>query len=538
MEVDFLKALSHQYFTDKESIVFDIVIVGYGPVGAVSAILLGQYGLNVLVIEKDQEAYPLPRAIALDNEAMRILQQIGITDQLLKDFVNSSRYEFLDKDRNLLFGINRHLHDEMDHWGQTFLFRQPEFEKLLRQHVQKFSNIQVHTNETFLNLIQNENYVEIYTNKSIYKAKYAFGCDGAKSSVRKICQIPMKELEQFHQPWLVVDAILKDGAYLAEEMQQICDPYRAISYIPRAGTNERRWEFQLRPEESEQDMQKHEKIYDLMSPWISKDKIDIERTAIYTFRALEATSWRKGRVFLLGDAAHMMPPFLGQGLCSGIKDAMNISWKISRVLNESVNCSILNSYELERKQHVRSITNLAIILGKIIMLQKHVILRNRLLAFLNKLPLIKTKIRNLSIDLPKMNDKISTKSLGNKFSGERILRSEVFYRNQKVWLDDIIENHFAIIAFNYNPTQLLNNSILKKWKRFGSIFIQVTPTSIKVEDSNDVVIVEDIEGKLESFFKSKRATCLIIRPDKYILGEVYNRGNFIHKITNTLEMGH
>jgi len=535
--------------SNQKTELFDIAIIGYGPVGAVAAILLGQNDLRVLVIEKEQDVYSLPRAIALDNEVMRILQRLGITEELLQDFVSSTRYEFVDRHRRMLFAIQRELRDSVDFWGQTFLFRQPELERVLRRRVGDFPNVEVHTGEEFLGLTQEDERVDIKTDAGCYAAKYVLGCDGARSSVRETCQIPLKELATYSEPWLIVDAKLKEDAQVVENMQQLCHPYRAVSYIPRYGTKDRRWEFQLRQGESAESIRQTETIYQLISPWISREKVAIERTAIYTFRALEAAAWRRGRVFLLGDAAHMMPPFLGQGLSSGTRDAANLCWKISSVLQGTVHASILETYELERKEHVRVITYLAIAFGRIIMGKHFVQIRDGLFALANSLPMLKKRMRNLSFDLPRMPDRISTKKMGNPYSGRRILQSAVRYKGDVVLLDDIIGTGFAIVGLGENPKKWLETCVLKKWEQFGTAFVEVLLPDEKTEKSDvdiagagrreedGVVVVTDIHGELDSFFKMLDAKCLIVRPDKYILGKVGPTGDFVKTLTRQLEQG-
>lgn len=509
----------------------DVCIVGLGPIGAITSLALAKEGLHVIVIEKEKEVYPLPRAIAVDNEILRVLSSLGIQINNKHDFVPSFTYEFLNENNQLLFGINRSTRDEIDAYSMTALFRQPEFEQRLREII--FSNplITVHLNEELIELQQNSNHVTAITTNYQIEAKYLLGCDGARSKVRKLLDIPLKELMQYEEPWLIVDATIEEGVHTEETMQQLCNPKRAISYIPRKGTNNRRWEIQIKDDDPKELHESKTFIDDIISPWVAPSNYKIERTAIYTFRALEAEDWYKNRVFLLGDAAHMMPPFLGQGLSSGVRDAINLSWKLGGVLQNKLHPSIFTTYELERKEHVRLITFIAILLGKILMLKgtTNVALRNSTMQLLHRLPITKDKIDQLYFDIPKMQNYVWSSKNGNQFDGLRIKNAEVCYDNQIVLLDQLINNHFSIITFGKDvPT------IKKDWSSFNTIHVHIYPKKYrKHKDSCNVIFVEDLSGIYETYFNEKNVSGFIVRPDKYILGSIKQEA----KIYNCLLKG-
>jgi len=192
-------------------------------------------------------------------------------------------------------------------------------------------------------------------------ARYLIGADGARSIVRKQTGVRVEDL-CFDQPWLVVDTLLRRDVQLPELVQQICDPARPTTFIPMSGLR-RRWEFMLLPGEDATAMEKPERIAELLAPWVEPDDVEIVRAVVYAFHAVLAHPWRERRVFLAGDAAHQMPPFLGQGMCSGVRDAHNLVWKLALVLRGLASDELLDTYEIERSPHVRSIIETAVALG-------------------------------------------------------------------------------------------------------------------------------------------------------------------------------
>jgi 3-(3-hydroxy-phenyl)propionate hydroxylase len=355
---------------------YDIVIVGFGPTGAFAANVLGRQGHRVLALDKETSVYPLPRAIHFDAEIMRLYQAAGLAEQIAPTVVPAHECQFVTARRELLFREVSDPSSEPYGWPQRLLFRQPELEALLREGVARYPNVTVQLGRQVTSYTQDDTGVTLVSEGADgavqqVRARYVLGCDGAWSVMRRLSGIQYRRIAEFKQPWLVVDTFIdSEDAPLPKVMTQVCDPARPTTFIPRIGTLERRWEFFLHEGESPEEMQKPERIRALLRPWIDPERVTIERTAVYTFRALIADRWRDGRLFLVGDAAHLMPPFMGQGMCSGARDAHNIAWKLDLVLRCLAAPDCLDTYEQERSPHVQVVTRMAVIAGQFIMARR------------------------------------------------------------------------------------------------------------------------------------------------------------------------
>jgi 3-(3-hydroxy-phenyl)propionate hydroxylase len=352
--------------------VFDVAIIGYGPAGATLANLLGQYGLSTIVIEKDAEIYALPRAIHFDGEVMRVLATAGLraaVETIARPGLTGMHFNNAQGETLLIRGGTN---ARGPHGCATnHYFHQPELEAVLRQGIQRFECVQVQTQHEVTMIEESDDCVRLsvqnhQTNSSsIVQARYVVGCDGARSLVRKVLGSKMTDLG-LHQPWLVFDVLLKaDVPSLPDHTVQHCDPVRPMTYCNVTGKR-RRWEIMLMPNDDPTELVKPESLWQLVKPWVQPDQADIERAVIYTFHSIIAQGWRRDRLLIAGDAAHQTPPFLGQGMCAGIRDAANLAWKLDAVLSGRSSDELLNTYESERSPHVHAFIDLAVRLGDII----------------------------------------------------------------------------------------------------------------------------------------------------------------------------
>jgi 3-(3-hydroxy-phenyl)propionate hydroxylase len=254
-------------------------------------------------------------------------------------------------------------------WAETYALHQPAVEQVLRDRLQEFG-VQVELGVAFERLAQDASGVTVdaVADGQVRKirARYVVGCDGSWSPVREALGIKLDDYN-FDEPWLVLDTIIDEPGDLPIVCQQICDPQRPVTHMAMSGKRFR-WEFMLKPGETPEEMLEDARIRELVAPWKCADRMEIERKAVYRFHALVAQKWRDGRVLLAGDAAHQMPPFAGQGMCSGIRDAANLAWKIAAVVRGESNEAILDSYQEEREPHVRAIIGTAIAMGQIVCL--------------------------------------------------------------------------------------------------------------------------------------------------------------------------
>lgn len=344
---------------------YDVAIVGFGPSGAVAAALLGQAGFKVFVADRAHEVYDLPRAIALDHEVLRVFQQLGVVEQIepfMEPFTDSCYYGV---DGELIRRMTMVAPPYPQGYTPSVVFTQPPVEEALRRAVAALPSVIVKTGLDIFDLQQSDEQVILHCraedgSEQQVRARYAIGCDGASSTVRELVGITLKDLS-FDEPWLVVDVLANEQglAKLPKTSVQYCEPDRPCTYVigPK---NHRRWEISLKPGEDPKAIVEDAATWALLSRWITPADGELWRQAAYRFHALVAERWRVGRVFIAGDAAHQQPPFLGQGMCQGVRDVANLAWKLTAVLRGDVQGAaadtLLDSYGLERKAHVTELT--------------------------------------------------------------------------------------------------------------------------------------------------------------------------------------
>jgi 3-(3-hydroxy-phenyl)propionate hydroxylase len=349
----------------------DIIVVGFGPVGALSALLLADSGLRVTVLERSREAVELPRAVGLDGESMRSFQRIGLADaveRILQPPRERDEVCFTDSQRRPHFGLEFPRYGA-NGWRDVAFFDQPELEALLRNIVAADSRIEVFLGHEVSGIEQTSDAVVVRTagargdGPSSWRGSFALGCDGASSFVRGALGIEWQSLG-YDQDWLVVDILQHPEARLPLVTMQVCDPARLTTYVCVKDPN-RRWEFQLQDGETREEMLRPERIEELLRPWLPPNEYELRRAAVYQFHAATAKSWRQQRVFLAGDAAHQTPPFLGQGLNAGFRDAVNLGWKLPLVHAGVCGERLLESYEAERDAHARDLVEWAVATGQL-----------------------------------------------------------------------------------------------------------------------------------------------------------------------------
>jgi 3-(3-hydroxy-phenyl)propionate hydroxylase len=348
-----------------------VVIVGAGPVGVTAATLLGQYGVTCLVLDRWDGVFPQPRAVHLDDEVYRVLVRLGIAEEFAAVSRPTRGLQLIDRNHRVFAVFDRAGDHGRHGHPQANMFDQPELEHLLRTNLKDQATVSLRGNVEVTDVAQDGHgrvrvdYTDRLTGEhESVLATYVLGCDGANSVVRTAIGSTMEDLE-FQQRWLVIDVDSTVELDQWEGVHQVCDPHRAATYM-RIGDTRYRWEFRLLEGETAADFESIEALQPLIGPWvegITCDQLDLVRVAEYHFRAQLADAWRNRNVFLLGDAAHLTPPFIGQGLCAGLRDSMNLSWKIAGVLSGDLPESVLDTYEAERKPHARAMIRLAKLIG-------------------------------------------------------------------------------------------------------------------------------------------------------------------------------
>jgi 3-(3-hydroxy-phenyl)propionate hydroxylase len=351
----------------------DVIIVGLGPTGATLAGLLGQRGVSVTVFERLPDLFPLPRAVGLDHEVMRIAQELGLAEQLTPHVSPYRPSEYRGAQGQLISRLDSAPAPFRLGWAPNYVFEQPAFERTLRARLTELPNVEIHLSTEVLTVGYDDDgawadvRLQGATEPARIRSHYLVACDGGTSVIReKHLGIAMEDLG-FHEPWLVVDVLVDDDklAQLPQTQVQYCEPERPYTYVACVG-NHRRWEIRLNPGDRTSGDFPEEELWPLLKRWIGPGDGRIWRSAAYRFHGLVAHDWRRGRIFLAGDAAHMTPPFMAQGMAQGLRDAQNLAWKLERVIGHGAPDRLLDTYQDERRPHVATTTRAAMTLGRVI----------------------------------------------------------------------------------------------------------------------------------------------------------------------------
>lgn len=350
---------------------FDLLIVGMGPVGAVAANLAGRWGLKTLAVDKMLDIYDKPRAFGLDHEVMRVFENIGIAEKIADHVMPYRTSEYHTTGSRVIKRIAPAGAPYPLGWASNYVFSQPAVEGALRENIAAFPSVSVELGTEVLSVVQQgeESTVRLRDQAGLERtvsARYVLACDGGTSPLRMGLGLEMEDL-QFDEPWMVVDLLVNAEALdkLPATNVQYCETERPCTYIVGPGGH-RRWEFMINQDETPAGIQQPDAIRKLVSRWLAPHEYEIWRASAYRFHALVLKSWRQGNLFFLGDAAHMTPPFLAQGMCQGIRDASNLVWKLAMVNRGLASDTLLDTYQEERIPHVRQTTLVTKELGRVI----------------------------------------------------------------------------------------------------------------------------------------------------------------------------
>jgi 3-(3-hydroxy-phenyl)propionate hydroxylase len=449
----------------------DVLICGCGPVGAALANLLGRQGVRTLVIDSATDIFTKPRAIALDNEALRILQSVGVRDgEFATVGIPQVQYH------SPLFGRFAKINSAAVIDGHPMLvtFYQPELEALLRRKLAAYPQVQTALGTTLEGFDDGPSGVVARlrdaqgTTREV-RARYLVGADGANSFVRRTLGLDF-EGETYSQDWLIVDA--RDVPDPIDHIAFRCDPRRPAPHMVAPGGRQR-WEFMLQPGEDRAEMEKPETIRALLAPWCDSAAITIERTAVYRFHAREAAAFSRGRVFLVGDAAHITPPFAGQGLVAGLRDVSNLAWKLSAVIGGRSDAAILASYDQERRPHARKIIALARFLGALVMPNSRLraFLIHGLMSAARLVPAGRALFEDLKIKPQNAFDEgLFVRERGTRRLGAGHAFPQGWVRladGRAVLSDDALGQGMALIGFGVDPAAALDPDLQARWRAAG-----------------------------------------------------------------------
>ena len=349
-----------------------VIVVGAGPAGCTAALLLADFGIPVTLLERHTQPHPLPRAVHLDNEVTRTLDRIGVSEEFLARSRPGSGLRLLDASHRVMAEFSRDHQASQHGFPQANMFHQPDLEELMLARIEQHPLITFRRGAEVYGLDDDDApgpapvrvHARIGGETQTFTGPVVLGCDGANSTIRQLAGITMDDLG-FTERWLVVDIQAPAGLDTWDGVEQICDPARAATFMQVTG-DRYRWEFRLRDGEDEADLITPAALGQLLRPWTGRSDLDglqIIRSATYTFRAQMASRFRFGQIFLLGDAAHLTPPFIGQGLAGGLRDADNLAWKLAYVLTGRAGENLLDTYDSERRPHATALVKKAMRVG-------------------------------------------------------------------------------------------------------------------------------------------------------------------------------
>lgn len=358
----------------KENDCFDVAIVGYGPVSEILALALARQGRSVAVFERWKERYPLPRAVCIDHEIYRVLCALGLRDELPAVSHAGPWYRWYNADWKELLAIDWSA-ESISGGPEVNFVHQPTLESLFDRAVRACPGVQLNLGWEAVEVAQTAEHARLVVRHTdsgqtrTVRSRYLIGADGANSIVREAIGGGSED-KGFEADWLVIDVLPNEGVTLdIPAAAQYCDPRRPTTIVPagiRDGRHFRRWEFMRLPHETREELEDEARAWQLLAPWVGRDQAVMVRHKVYTFRSLLARQWRKGRLLIAGDAAHVMPPFMGQGMCAGLRDDWNLAWKLALVLDGHADERLLDTYRTERRPHANDVIELSMYLGKVI----------------------------------------------------------------------------------------------------------------------------------------------------------------------------
>ncbi len=493
---------------------YQVGVVGFGPVGAMVANLMGRAGVRTLVIDRTPQIFPKARAIALDHEILRIFDNIGILEQIKPFLEPFTVSEHFGVDGQLIRRIDMAPAPYPLGYVPSQVFLQPPVEKELRNNIARFPCVDVRLGLEFAGLRQDIDKVVVETRSAdgdvqTFACDYLIGCDGASSGVRRAAGMKLEDLG-FDEPWLVVDVLVNGSglAKLPQRSAQYCNATRPTTYVI-GPQNLRRWEITILPGEDPKACEDENKVWELLAPWLSREDGELWRASSYRFHALVASRWREGRVFIAGDSAHQQPPFIGQGMCQGIRDAANLSWKLIDRMNGRAAESVLDSYEVERAAHVRELT------GRIKAIGQYISERDPALARARDERLLKEgggkalTVTRQDIVPPLSQGFLNAAS--GKIAGTLFPQPWIETGAGLKLLDKVAGSGWRLVMFGVSDALAFDLSQ-------RAISLGVTPVRFadRVDAAGDALV--EREGVLASWFERAGACVALVRPDHYVYG--------------------
>lgn len=499
----------------------DVLVVGAGPTGVLLAKLLGQQGVSVLVVDANADVVDIPRAVSFDDEAQRVLQAAGLGDHVRRCMPAVPAVELISP-RGRIARIDAA--GTVDGFPRLVAVFQPGLERELRRGLAHHPSVELRAGCSYVSHREEAERVVVALRQDGVEqevaARYLVGSDGARSAVRERQGWSLRGCT-YAQDWLIVD--VANPPQPLDHVEFLCDPRRPIAHLP-APFGAQRWEFMMLSGETRDEMVRPERVAELLRPWGDVAEMKVLRTAIYRFHARVVDCFGRGRVYLAGDAAHLTPPFAGQGLCAAVRDAMNLSWKLGAVVRGEADPDILASYELERRPHVTRMIRLAVGIGMAMMPT------NRLRAWikdglLRALP--HTPLRALLTDVKIRPTQCFRNGLVLRDRPPRTrarpgtLFAQGLVRDTTgaiVWSDEVLGHGLVLVGMGVDPRAALPDAERDAWERMGGRYVRVANAQQRLGPPDPaVVIAEDLTGRLLEQF-GRNGLVAAVRPDRTILG--------------------
>ncbi|MGN6806622.1 MAG: bifunctional 3-(3-hydroxy-phenyl)propionate/3-hydroxycinnamic acid hydroxylase [Trinickia sp.] len=507
---------------------FDLIIVGLGPVGAVAANLAGEAGLRTLVLEKSVTVFDKPRAMGFDHEIMRIFGDLGLADKLAPYVMPYRPSEYRTTDSSLIRRIEAAEPPFQLGWAPNYVFMQPQIEGILRENLARFPSVTVKLGAQVeavtsgddgasVTVVESSNEKNLPNVPRTYRSHYVLACDGGTSPIRTGLGLEMEDLD-FDEPWLVVDIVLKDGcgASLPATNVQYCEIERPCTFVVGPG-QVRRWEFMINAGETPAQATEPAFVRRLISRWLDEREYDIWRASAYRFHALVLRQWRSQHVFFLGDAAHMTPPFLAQGMCQGIRDAANLVWKLTLVNRGAAGPGLLDTYQAERLPHVKQTTLVTKSLGKVICERDPVAALERDKRLLEEMAANPRGTIRQSL-IPPLNAGLLAASSdgprGQLFPQPLVKTAD----GRQCLLDEATGMTFRIVVENDTDAAIIER-MAAQWEALSDIpAARVVIGTEPLKAGAPSYAYQDADGVLVSWMQRHGCAVVIVRPDHYVYG--------------------
>ena len=504
-----------------------VAIVGGGPNGIAAANLLGGHGIDTVVIERESQILEYPRAVGMDDEALRLFQAVDLAEPLLRDMIQNVPMRMFRADGKCFAHI-RPATREFGWWRRN-IFMQQLAEKTLRQGLTRYPNVELRLGEEVVALSQNDRAVTLQVrdaHASTYclEADYCVAADGGRSPMREM--LGVKLAGKTHSiKWVVVD--VKNADVDAPYTALNCDPRRpnVCIYLPYGF---RRWEFLVYPHEDEQAIAAPESVRRLLKPYVADPgKLEIVRARAYTHHSRVAEKFVVGRVALIGDAAHLSPPWIGQGLNAGLRDAGNVAWKVAGIVQGRLDPSVLITYEQERQAHSKAMIDLADTFGELLMPTSRVKawIRDSFFSAIRLWPGIRDYVLQMRFKpMPTYRDGVVVHTNASDAVGRMLIQPDVEDgTGARRKLDDVLGPWFAVVGWQVDPQSIFSPQERTFWEDLGARFVQVRRSRCagmpSASAGGGTVCVQDVDNGLADWFAEHPGPLLVVRPDRYIAAQ-------------------